>query len=1662
MLRRQGEESRTRGDARQIVYVGDETRAEAIGGELSDAEIRCQNSGSAALDQIETDDVDCVVAEADLQDVDGSQLLTAVAELSPDTARVLLAESVDDAPPNVAVVPTRPRAELPARAARRVERATELQSLRSEHDRIADRFETLVEGSPDPILTLDEDSEVVFANEAIERVFGYAPEAVVGESVQKLLDESVHDCVSETVESLSEDPGHVQRDYVELPGRHQEGHQVPLAVSFRETERDGKHYFSAVVRDVSERERLENRLEAEKRKTKELHEVAVMLEECDSVEEVCRLAVETAEQLLEFDLCAVDTVKDGELVPQAVSKGVPTDGYYTTTPLSAEGNLAARAYRKGESLRTGDLHDEGVDPAASGYRAALTVPIADLGVFQAVSKESGAFEESDRELAELLASHVAQSLQRMRSEAALEAERDRFAALFENIPEPTIDYGMHDGRPVVHSVNEAFEEVFGYDAGEAVGRTIGELIVPDEKQSEYEDHIDRMRGQDHLNTEVRRGGTDGIRDFLLRTAKIPDEGEGGYAIYTDITDRKQLERDLTREKQKIEELHHVAVNLEGCDTPDEIYRRTVNAAEEILKFDICGIDIEEDGYLVPKAASSELDETGYDVLRADEGLAGETYQTGKSFVVDDVYEVSDVEIVSNRYRSLLSVPFGDEGVLQAGAHTPDEFDREDRKLAELLVSHAAEALVRVQSEEALREERDRFAALFENTRDAVVYHDMCDGEPVIRSVNEAFEEVFGYDAESVLGGSLLDCIVPDDSIEEAKRHVEQMRQGEHVDAEVRRETETGTRDFLVRTASVPGDDTGGYVIYTDITDRKQLERDLGRANQKFEELHHVAVNLEGLNTAEEIYEETVEAAEEILQFDICGVAIEEDDRLVPRATTSDYDEENYEVLRTDEGIAGKTYQSGQSYVIEDLHRSPEANIVNETVRSCLSVPVGEEGVLQAGSRTVDEFDQEDAKLAELLVSHASEALQRLQSEAALREERDRFAALFENVPEPTARYELRDGDPLIDSVNEAFEETFGYSETEAVGESIDDLLVPDDRQAQAGRLNERVDSGERVDAEVKRVADDGVRDFLLRNAEVSGDDGNYVIYTDVTERKQREEMLDALHHATRDLMAAERQRDICETAVETARDVLDIPHSSVFKWDEETERLEPYIVPDATIATMGEAPSFGSGEGIVGSVFEDGEVAHFDNAWDDARALDDGSEGIRAFGAFPLGDWGVMTVASASVGAFDGYEIDLVRVLAANVEVALNRAAREAELAEQRSQLAELDRINAVIRDVDQLLVRSSTREEIAQEVCDRLAKSDHYQFAWTGDTMAGSNKTEPTAWAGVEEGYLERIVEMRDETPTGPSQKAVETGTVQVVQSVPDDEEFEPWREEALKRGYQSAAAIPLRYRETVYGVLCVYAARANAFDDREQAVLAELGETIGHAINAAENKKALLSDGVVEVEFEIREGEGFFARIPREEGGTFTLEGVTMTAEGSFVTFMTVDGLDPDRVLELADDAPDVEQARLVNEHEDGDLFEFVYTGPSPLQGLADHGGTLRYAKYTAERGRTIVELPRNADVRPVVESIQEELPEAKVVAQRERERPARTVEEFRTALEEDLTERQRSALDAAYYAGFFEWPRESTGEEVSDSLGVSAPTFHQHLRVGERKLLSAFLDE
>jgi signal transduction histidine kinase len=168
----------------------------------------------------------------------------------------------------------------------------------------------------------------------------------------------------------------------------------------------------------------------------------------------------------------------------------------------------------------------------------------------------------------------------------------------------------------------------------------------------------------------------------------------------------------------------------------------------------------------------------------------------------------------------------------------------------------------------------------------------------------------------------------------------------------------------------------------------------------------------------------------------------------------------------------------------------------------------------------------------------------------------------------------------------------------------------------------------------------------------------------------RAESLAALHDATRELMAAEDHEAVALVAVDTAVEVLGQPYTSAFLFDPATGTLRSAANSAAASETFGEPPTFAPGEGLVGTAFETGEFVAPVDPRSDERALEDGSPAIRSFLALPLADHGVLTIGSPTTDALEDADVDLARVLAANVEAALDRADREASRRERERELA--------------------------------------------------------------------------------------------------------------------------------------------------------------------------------------------------------------------------------------------------------------------------------------------------------------------------------------------------------------------------------------------------------
>ncbi len=155
---------------------------------------------------------------------------------------------------------------------------------------------------------------------------------------------------------------------------------------------------------------------------------------------------------------------------------------------------------------------------------------------------------------------------------------------------------------------------------------------------------------------------------------------------------------------QLEGLHKVVGQLMGCHTREQVYKTVIAAAERILEFSICTIDIAEGDYLVPQMTSQGMPAGASIGFPIDNGLGGKTYQTKKTYLFGDIKEIPDAKPTRTEFRSGISTPVGDVGIFQVVSTEYNAFTAEDVRLTELLSGHAAEALQRIQLEEELREQ----------------------------------------------------------------------------------------------------------------------------------------------------------------------------------------------------------------------------------------------------------------------------------------------------------------------------------------------------------------------------------------------------------------------------------------------------------------------------------------------------------------------------------------------------------------------------------------------------------------------------------------------------------------------------------------------------------------------------------------------------------------------------------------------------------------------------------------------------------------------------------------------------------------------------------------------------------------------------------------------
>ncbi|MFO1498713.1 MAG: PAS domain S-box protein [Verrucomicrobiota bacterium] len=135
----------------------------------------------------------------------------------------------------------------------------------------------IVETSIEGIITIDQDGTVESLNPAAVRLFGYAPEEVIGQNVKRLMPQPYRDHHDSYLANYRQ-TGQAKIIGIgrEVIGRRKDGSTFPMDLSVAQMAINGKHKFAGFVRDISERKQAEARMQ---QMLKELRDVKAALDE---------------------------------------------------------------------------------------------------------------------------------------------------------------------------------------------------------------------------------------------------------------------------------------------------------------------------------------------------------------------------------------------------------------------------------------------------------------------------------------------------------------------------------------------------------------------------------------------------------------------------------------------------------------------------------------------------------------------------------------------------------------------------------------------------------------------------------------------------------------------------------------------------------------------------------------------------------------------------------------------------------------------------------------------------------------------------------------------------------------------------------------------------------------------------------------------------------------------------------------------------------------------------------------------------------------------------------------------------------------------------------------------------------------------------------------
>lgn len=460
-----------------------------------------------------------------------------------------------------------------ARLSPAVERELNQASLRRDRRRAEDAqrkseasYQALVNSINDAIISTDEAGVITGWNPAAERIFGYAADEIVGESFISLISAHGHQAYEAGIRNILEfDSKSTSGSVIRLRGMRKNGMEFPLELSLSFWFAGQDVFYTAVIRDITDRLKVEESLRNSQEK---IRDVFNAMEEGMALNE------------LVFD-------EKGEVIDYRILEVNPA--YEDIAMLKREdvvGKLATEVYGMSAEYIT-DFWKEHIHDTHS---IKTDYFVEETGQWRHVS--------TSRPIGNRFATVFFDITEQKSIELALRASEKKLRTITENAAEIIVELDRQGQMVYISRV------LPGYKLEDVVGKNFIDWVEP-QFHAEMQDCLTKVFTEGTMQTYEACGyGENGeLRWYLSRLNPVINDGRVVRAILVsgDITERKQAEQNLRESEEWHRAIIQTAmdgfcvVDMQGkfVEVNETYCRITGYSAEELLSLSVPDLEYNE-------------------------------------------------------------------------------------------------------------------------------------------------------------------------------------------------------------------------------------------------------------------------------------------------------------------------------------------------------------------------------------------------------------------------------------------------------------------------------------------------------------------------------------------------------------------------------------------------------------------------------------------------------------------------------------------------------------------------------------------------------------------------------------------------------------------------------------------------------------------------------------------------------------------------------------------------------------------------------------------------------------------------------------------------------------------------------------------------------------